>query len=425
MTSLARQYRTAVDARINSGSLAALVRELLRSGKVPELCSFLWWEALYRLKLLPTVQSADQPPVLSDPDWLAVNSPATGRSNPGFTIALSPEPWKLVSQGPGGDSYGCFHTTPEVLLQRPADGTVAEVHRFRCPIASLFVTELGTVLVSLFDGSTHRFDGRSRSCTKVLQLTTTESFVRFDSGVAETTRGLIAMAEYGNVREGGSWRSVANLYFSLDDGCQWECSNFFIEAGVNKHIHLLHYSPRLDALVVTVGDNRKQTWVGQLTDGLPPDNGVNWRRSSRGRTKTGGFTAAVEIDSNIIFGTDYHGGTNFVVASPDCRSMRKRALPDPYRRGPIYAMTTRHTDDGIEIWAASHNAVSRGARSLVMMSSDGGATWQRIIDYNGERYRVRFASSAAWGSPSSLYLYVTLVLEDDSESPVATLRIGQ
>lgn len=423
MTSLGREFRTLKDDGLSTRSMVGLLKAIVRHGKLPELASFIWWELCYRMGPLRRIRFTPDIPATPNGDWVGLTLSDIGGGSDA-NLGPSPEPWMLLYVDSGGDAYGCLYTAPTELLHRSPSGQITEIARFDRTLVSVFVAEQRTIFVCLNDGSIHRSEDATFDFTEVLTLSTEVSFFRFDHGMVETSGGLLAIAEYGNVRSGDGWQSLAYLYYSADGGRSWERSDFLVEQGVNKHSHLLRYSSRLDALILTVGDNRKQTWLAPLVDGLPADGAIRWKLCHRRHVKTGGFTALVETDSKLLFGTDYHGGTNFIVETEDCRSLRKRALPDPYRRAPIYAMAQRASSDATEIWATLHNAVHRGTRSLVMMTRDGGASWTRVLDYDGARNRVRFASAGGHGKSETMYLYVTTVGDDDAEQPLTTLKVG-
>ena len=107
----------------------------------------------------------------------------------------------------------------------------------------------------------------------------------------------------------------------------------------------------------------------------------------------GGYTSTVESDGKVFFGTDYQGGTNFLVESADGATFRKRVVPDPYRRSPIDNMVVRTSANGQELWANLPYSSGAG-KALLMMSADGGRTWERMIEYHRKDHIVWLISSS-------------------------------
>ena len=107
----------------------------------------------------------------------------------------------------------------------------------------------------------------------------------------------------------------------------------------------------------------------------------------------GGYTSIVESDAKIFFGTDYQGGTNFIVETTDCEQFTKRIVPDPYRRSPIDNMVLRKSKNGNEIWANLPYSTPR-TKCLLMYTHDGGENWNKVFEYNRATHKVWLISSA-------------------------------
>jgi hypothetical protein len=205
--------------------------------------------------------------------------------------------------------------------------------------------------------------------------------------------GTLWIAEYGNVWEKRGWRKLAYLYFSQDGGETWQKSDFLIQKGTNKHVHLIKYSPTFNRLLMADGDNMKKLWI---TEEIGPQflaNEVQWTPVNRFHIQMGGYTAVVESGAKIFFGTDYQGGTNFIVETTDCQKFTKRIVPDPYRRSPIDNMVLRKSKTGTEIWANLPYSTPR-TKCLLMFTKDGGETWTKVFEYNRSTQKVWLLSSA-------------------------------
>jgi hypothetical protein len=107
----------------------------------------------------------------------------------------------------------------------------------------------------------------------------------------------------------------------------------------------------------------------------------------------GGYTAVTETDGKILFGTDYQGGTNFVVESANGEKFKKRVVPDPYRRSPIMNMVQRKSKSGNEIWAYLPYSAA-GTKCLLMYSTDAGQSWNKVIEYSKSSHKVWLVNSS-------------------------------
>jgi hypothetical protein len=132
----------------------------------------------------------------------------------------------------------------------------------------------------------------------------------------------------------------------------------------------------------------------------------------------GGYTSVVENDGTMIFGTDYQGGTNFLVSTRDGKNFDKQVLPDPYRRSPIDNMVQRMSKHGTEIWANLPYSTSK-TKCLLMFTTDGGKEWKKLLEYNRAAYKVWIVSSSNEVT-NELYLSI----EDLRASDRAVYRIA-
>ena len=140
------------------------------------------------------------------------------------------------------------------------------------------------------------------------------------------------------------------MYFSSDEGKTWERSDFLIKKGVNKHVHLVKYSKLLNKVFMADGDNYKKLWISDALNLSDLSDPKKWKAVNKFHIQMGGYTSIVESDEKILFGTDYQGGTNFLVETEDGKKFTKKVVPDPYRRSPIINMVQRKSKSGNEIW---------------------------------------------------------------------------
>jgi hypothetical protein len=226
----------------------------------------------------------------------------------------------------------------------------------------------------------------------VLELGSGESFFRHNNGMTETPDRTLIIGEYGNVWEQKGWRKLAYLYFSSDEGETWDRSDFLIEQGANKHVHLVKYSKSLNKLFMADGDNYKRLWVSDSL-GTSARN-PKWNSVTKLHIQMGGYTSVVESNGQILFGTDYQGGTNFIVTTGDGKAYDKRVVPDAYRRSPIDNMVVRRSKRGDEIWANLPYSTAR-SQCLLMYTADGGKRWNKVVEYNRAAHKVWLLSAAA------------------------------
>ncbi|GAB3926363.1 hypothetical protein GCM10028804_29870 [Larkinella terrae] len=234
--------------------------------------------------------------------------------------------------------------------------------------------------------------------------------------MTELPDGSLMIGEYGSIWQGSNWQNLAFLYSSTDGGATWESSDFLIRQGVNKHIHLVKYSAQLNAVLLTDGDNKKQLWVNSPFADIKAssDQKTNWRLLTKYHHQTGGYTSMAETNRGVLFGSDYLGGTNFIVKTADAKQFQKLVIPDPYRRSPVMNMVTRQSFSGTEIWAASYSCLSENARSLIMCTKDNEKTWTRVLDFDGTKNEVRLVNLSQ-NQSDALFISVTEFRGDEDK----------
>jgi hypothetical protein len=408
---LTRQYslftngEALAHTRAHPSRAYSFLRDVYRSGKVRELLSFAVWEAFHALRLF----SRDQYLTFRDGAPLILDSSTSEGGtledrvsaffdDRGLRAIRAAHNWKLLfSNTTTGELYGCIYPNDRDLYKSSDDGqSIQLVCRFPAAIKSLFVSTRNTVFVCI-KGQVYRGSAADGCFEPCLALSTPESFFRHNNEMTETPAGTLIIGEYGNVWDPSGWRAIPYLYFSDDDGVTWTRSDFLVGAGVNKHVHIVRYSNLLNKVFMADGDNKKKLWV---TDALtPPALGsrAHWRPINRFHIQMGGYTSIAESRQRVLLGTDYQGGTNFVVSTEDGKSFSKRVVPDPYRRSPIDNMVERTTRAGNEVWANLPYGTTT-TRCLLMFTADGGHSWTKGIDYNGRAHKVWLLSASRTGA---------------------------
>jgi len=375
------------------------VLDVYRSGKLREIVSFAVWEAFHKLGLF----RRDNYLKFNSGEILRLENEKldsmdfasrlrTFFGSKGLRIIQDNHNWKLLFVNKDGEMFGCLYPDDRDLYKSIDNGkTVLFVKRFSERIKSLFISNQNTIFVCL-KGTVHRSMDNGETFCKVLHLDTSESFFRYNNAMTETPDGTLIIGEYGNVWESGGWRKIPYLYFSSDNGETWRRSDFLIGQGTNKHVHIVKYSKLLNKILVADGDNKKRLWISDSLDSCAVDN-PRWKCVNRFHIQMGGYTSFVENDNKILFGTDYQGGTNFLVETADGKRFTKKVLPDPYRRSPIDNMVQRKSKKGTEIWANLPYSTSN-TRCLLMYTTDNGQSWNKVVEYNRANHVVWLISSS-------------------------------
>ena len=378
-------------------SFFPLLKDVARSGKLRELSSFAIWEVKHTLGLYGKksyLHFDDTKPLVLDEgsDIRRLDFTLLGKKP--YQIAKTPHPWRVRFETSKGVLYGTLEDDNKTFYRSDDNGkTLQKHHHFDEMIMSLFVTKKQSIIVCT-TGIVYRSEDGGVSFEEVLRLSNPghhESYIFHINGFTQNNHGEIFMGEYGNVAKDGRWMNVANIYHSKDDGVHWQKSEFLKRYGVNKHVHMIKYSHLFKRVFLTDGDNLKKLWIS--SDDVGFDVNHDWKLVNRFHIQMGGFTSMTEQGDSLFLGTDYLGGTNFLVSTKDAKKFTKRLIPDPYRRSPLMSMVNR-IGQTEEIWIVLHNPISSKTRCLLMCSLDGAKTFQRILEYDGTRFEVQLNSDA-------------------------------
>lgn len=380
-----------------------------RVGKQRELLSFALWEVIHRLHLYQLrnrylkFTGATCQTLTSESEW------SGQQSEPGLSFQPVAVDWKYCVETSSGLLWGSCFSDPNALYHSHDQSQSATLrYRFPRPITSLFISSQHILFVCS-DGAIHRSEDLGHSFSLVVRLSTPISYFLFNNGMTELPDGTLLIGEYGSIWHGRAWQNLAYLYYSTDAGQTWTTSDFLRRQGVNKHIHLVQYSPLINALFLMDGDNTKQAWINtELShlDRQATTRNAGWHLLNRHHFQTGGYTSMAETKEAVLFGSDYLGGTNFMVRTENGLQFERLVLPDPYRRSPIMNMTSRETATGTEVWAMSYSCLSSKDKSLLMYTRDSGKTWVRVLEFDGTKNEVRLVSSSRHPS-DTLYISIT------------------
>lgn len=388
----------------------SFIRDVYKSGKSGELVSFTVWELFHSLGLFPKeeyLKFSNIEPLTLENERLneldfgkKINHLFRGRE---LSVTRSYHNWKLLFIGNNGEIFGCLYPNDRDLY-RSLDGgkSIIFLKTFPKSIKSMFISSQNTIFVCV-EGTVYKSSDGGASFEKSLELSSSESYFKYNNAMTETPGQTLVIGEYGNVWDKEGWKNLAYLYFSSDSGETWGKSDFLIRNGINKHVHLVKYSRLLDKILVADGDNKKKLWISDSLDSSDLKD-LEWKPANRFHIQMGGYTSSAESDGRILFGTDYLGGTNFIVESRDCERFVKRVVPDPYRRSPIDNMVQRKSKRGNEIWANLSYSTAN-TRCLLMYTDNGGQNWNKVIEYSRNTHKVSLISSSNEVA-DVLYFYV-------------------
>lgn len=370
-----------------------LVKDVIKSGKLREISSFAIWEGMHKAHLFSSYVSFEEgePFVLEKGMDLENLNFQTLTDTMPFKIEKVLN-WKVYHRDSKGVIYGCLASENSVMYKSTDGVHLEKLWDFKREIKAVFISQEDILFVNP-KGAIYRSEDGGQNFHLAMKLSEEDSSIFHHYGMTQTPEGLLLIGEYGNVPKEGRWANIAYIYGSTDLGKTWERSDFLKKQGVNKHVHMIKYSKLLDRVILADGDNKKQLWVSKdLKNFVFSKN--PWDLRTHFHIQMGGYTSMTESGDMLIFGTDYLGGTNFLVTSKDGKHFQKTAFPDPFRRAPVHDLQKRAGDHGEEIWAVLNNPNSSKVRSLLMLSQNGGKSWRRVIEYDGTKHLIMINSGS-------------------------------
>lgn len=373
-------------------SFFPLLIDVARSGKLREIISFGIWEIRHVLGLFPKSQyivfDESEPLIIKESDVLG----NLDFSDSKFKI-IRTQNWKVSHRDSKEIIFGCLASEDNILYKSMEDGkSIKKVKEFERGITSIFISQEDVIFVNTW-GTLYKSIDEGISFELSLELTYDDSYIFHHNGMTQIPSGVLLIGEYGNVPIDGSWANIANIYASSDLGVTWEKSDFLKKEGINKHVHLIKYSKLLNKIILADGDNKKKLWLSSDLENFDLKTHA-WQLINRFHIQIGGYTSCAETDSKMILGTDYLGGTNFLVETSEGKKYRKKVIPDPYRRSPLMDLVTRLSKDGEEIWAVLNNPISSNAKCLLMCTKNGGKSWTRVVEYDGTKNLILISSGS-------------------------------
>jgi len=287
--------------------------------------------------------------------------------------------------------YGTTDDNPNTLYVC-INGKLTELFYFTDRILSIFISSKKVIFICTY-GKLYRSTDAGYTFSIVLNFSSTQSYFLQDS-FTENDKGELFVGEYVNAYN-KKWHFGAYLYYSRDNGTNWKKFDFLKQKNINKHIHLVKWNKKLQGLILTDGDNKKKLWYNRSGNyqSITQNSNSGWEDITKIHIRNGGYTTYVESNGKAIFGTDYNGGTNFIAMTSDLYKFTKQIVPDPYRRSVFASMLNIYRTNQPQIWAVLHGEESKNAKSLLMMSIDNGKTWNRIIEYNGDSFKIKILNT--------------------------------
>jgi len=365
--------------------LAALI---IRSGKLNEFFSFFIWEILRRIGWYERV-SVDQSQCVQLDKYVDDSYIHTTTH---FSIHKEETDWVKIVPFLEGNLAVSASDESTLLYIKEGDNDSFKSINFSAKITNIYVTINEDALISS-QGKVYILE-KTWKAVQVLSLTH-ESSTFLDEAVVEDQFGNILIGEYGNHVENGRFVFMGILYTSRDLR-NWSKNDFLFHKGVNKHIHCIKFWGD-NELILTDGDNLKQLWLGKLDyeDGIIQD--ISWINKTARHIHMGGYTGAFVSKLGVTFGTDYHGGVNFIVKSSDMKKFKKKVLPSRMVRSvcqKIDLLKSEKKDD----WAMVtnfYNGVHKNNQNIAMISRDDGENWTELFSYYPKDYYVRIASACS------------------------------
>lgn len=397
---IANKYFKDFTEKKSIGALVKLIYflfvDVVKTGKVREITSFAIWEFMHRAGLFKKskyLKFKDHAPIM-DLEGALLDQ----YEHEGLSIQKSAIAWKVLYIDIQGNMWGNTLESDHTLFKSSDDGlTKTAIHEFPGAITASYISKKDVIFICS-NGIIYRSTDKGASFQKVLEFTHEEGIFRHNCAFTEHPSGALFVGEYVTIWLGDKWHFSAYIYYSLDDGENWNVASFLKDDKVNKHVHMVKYSEVVKGLIMSDGDNTKQLWVNYSADTfdkVSKNGSPGWKKLTKFHLQKGGHTTMVETEGKIFFGTDYMGGTNFILSTSDLNAYEEQIMPDPFRRCWFTNMILRKNHhQGEEIWATVYGGFSSKSKSLLMYSGDSGNTWTRVCAYDGTKYYIDMINSS-------------------------------
>lgn len=405
--------------KVTAKNIFRFISDVYHSQKLVEFLSFIVWEFKYQFHLYGNHQ------VLKFNNKNPLTILTQNRKRPkiksnGFQISQSRVNWALVFIDNSQNLWGSIIGAESTLCQLSPEGDQINSFEFEDKILGLYINKAENVFCCV-KGILYKFEHIKKSFKKVLKFSTPHSYFRQEA-FTETPKGELLIGEYANIFKEKKWKFVGYIYHSLDNGNSWKKIDFLQKTGINKHVHILKWSHLINGLILTDGDNQKNIWLNKSNkhfDRLSSTPKLGWKKLNKFHIQKGGYTGIAELSDKIIFGTDYNGGTNFLISTNDMIHFDEKVIPDPYRRAIFNRIAIRKKEKNkYEIWSTLKFTHSIKIKSLVMLSTDSGKSWKKIIEYDGTQFEINIISNA-----TEITNEIYLKIQDKKDNMATTIYI--
>ena len=411
-------------------SMPRLLVTMMKYKKLAEFLSFAFWEILHALHFfkpgdyvtfknpLPITKISDHELVdLSRKSQLLVHFHQNQVS--ATELALK---WLDVFVDKNEILWGYIASEPNVLYRSKDKGSRAKkLFSFSSRLTSIHVDNRNSIFVCC-GGTIFKSKDYGVSFYPVLQFSSPNSLFLSGCGFAEDDLGRLFVAEYytDSLTLPGAW-----LYWSEDYGDNWHRTDFLIRQGASQHAHVVKYFRKARKLCLSDGDNKKRLWINDTMTNFSSSSSKKdpsgWRLINKSHIQMGGYLSAEDLGDQMIFGTDYLGGTNFFVKTRNGTEFQRFLIPDPYRRNPVLKIILTKSTSGREVWACLRNWIrSRHSKGAILLSSDNGETWSKFIEYDGIKSDIDIISSSC-----SVLGYLFIMISRRGEYDGSVFRIDR
>jgi hypothetical protein len=385
----------------------SFVYDVFKSGKIREMASFVIWELKYIFNFFPNdsylnIQDSNHLIIERNDDIANVEFSkkiATfNQSNTKYIIEVLNQNLIICFFDSYNRTFYGVDANDEHTLLSSKDGVEFDFfYRFNEKIFAIYVTKKSILLVNV--GNKIYRKNKESSFDLTLELSSPRSFLRDNGSMSEDYQGNIYIAEYGlDWDKNHNWISLAYLYISKDSSQTWEKIDLFKEMGANKHLHLIFFDSTHNALLLTDGDNHKRLWINYTLADLNKQSNKNnkdgWYLYTKFHIMKGGFISAINFMNKTIMGSDYLGGTNFLIYSNDLKRFNSKVIPDPFRRSPVDTLLVINGKKQSHLVAELMSLENiENSKGLIMFTKDLNI-WDKIIEYSGNSHKTYIISSS-------------------------------
>lgn len=416
------------------GLTPSFISDIIKSGKLVELKSFVIWEIMYYLGSFPkkSFLKFNKNYHIDSTNNFSLEKEKLDNIIDNFNLNSDILKIEILEKALCVSFfdyyrkiyYGAEFNNNTFLLISNDGISFNSLNKFEEEIHALYVAKDGTTIVN--SGNKIYRKNLNEQFELVLELSSTNSFLRHNGCFSEDNFGNLYIAEYGlNWDKNSNWLSLAYLYISKDNGKNWERIDFFKKMGANKHLHLVFYDDLHNCIIVTDGDNYKRLWINftmkEMNKFANNPNEDGWYLYNKTHFQKGGHISSANFLNKTVFGSDYLGGQNFLLTSDNLLNYSIFVVPEPYRRNPINSLIKMQLGDKLILWASIHTMQNFGKSRGLIMFTENLDRWDKVFEYNGTKYLTSMISTT---NNITNDIYLLIRQSEDSKNESITLRIS-